>query len=376
VLCFLQSYWNGKYITANINVNNGRSGIDANTILGPISIFDVKATCDSGTFQPCDSRSLANFKVFVDTFRNPNLYPINAGIPSNSGVAVGRYPEDVYFQGNPWYLITQGAAEFLYDAVAQWSAQRAITIDSTSLAFFQDFYPAAQVGTYKQCKKTDTFRQIVTAATAYAESFVAVAQKYTPSTGSLAEQFLKTQPGTPLSAGALTWSFASFVTMAQRRAGKYPPSWTAAVGAVPATCAASSTKGVYAPAVAAGAPNTTTSCTSNMLFIVNATTYYGENIYLVGNSSDLGKWDLDNSQPMVASNYTSQRPEWFTQITLLAGETVTYKYVRQQNCDQPSIWESTERVLTVPACVEGSEDTVLMLTDDAWTGPVGSSGNC
>lgn len=101
VLCFLQSYWNGDYFVANTNLeyDAGRTGIDANTILGPISIFDVDAACDSPTLQPCNSKSLANFKVFVDTFRNESLYPINAGINTTEGVAVGRYPEDVYFGG-------------------------------------------------------------------------------------------------------------------------------------------------------------------------------------------------------------------------------------------------------------------------------------
>jgi glucoamylase len=101
ILCFMQSFWNGEYVLANINVNNGRSGKDANTILGPIAVFDINAYCDSLTFQPCNSKSLANFKVLVDAFRS--IYTINAGIPKNSGVAVGRYPEDTYQGGSAWY---------------------------------------------------------------------------------------------------------------------------------------------------------------------------------------------------------------------------------------------------------------------------------
>ena len=102
VLCFLQSFWNGDYVVANTNVNNGRSGKDANTILGPIAVFDIDAHCDSLTFQPCNSKSLANFKVLVDAFRQ--IYTINAGIPKNVGVAVGRYPEDTYQGGSAWYV--------------------------------------------------------------------------------------------------------------------------------------------------------------------------------------------------------------------------------------------------------------------------------
>ena len=102
MLCFLQVFWNGEYHVANINADSGRAGRDANTILGPNSVFDVTASCDSPSLQPCHSHSLASFKMLMDAFRNPELYPINKGIPINKGVAVGRYPEDSYFGGNPW----------------------------------------------------------------------------------------------------------------------------------------------------------------------------------------------------------------------------------------------------------------------------------
>ncbi|KIH89837.1 glucoamylase [Sporothrix brasiliensis 5110] len=390
VLCFLQTFWNGDFLTANINVDSGRSGIDANTMLGAISVFDVAADCSHPSLQPCHSRSLASFKVFVDTFRNGSLYAVNEGVPSSAGVALGRYPEDVYFNGNPWYLITQGAAEFLYDAVAQWTRQGAIAVDATSEAFFRDLYPAARAGeTYRRNAKDTTkgkgappraaFQAIVHAATAYADSFVAVAEKYTPRDGSLSEQFDKST-GQPLSAIDLTWSYAAFVTMARRRAGHYPKySWTqSAPAAVPSVCLASSTNGVYAPATAAGAPNVTASCTSGVLFVVNASTYYGENVYLVGNTTDLGAWDLANAQPLSANNYTSERPEWFAEVQMTAGEYVSYVFVREEDCGQASIYETVNRTLLVPACDENAtpNSPPLLTTDNAWTGPTGSSGGC
>jgi glucoamylase len=352
-------------------------------MLGAISVFDVAAPCDSPSLQPCHSRQLANFKVFVDTFRNASLYPINAGIAPTNGVALGRYPEDTYYNGNPWYLITLGAAEFLYDAVAQWTHQGFITVDATSLPFFRALYPNAKATTYKRCKKSGPFRKIADAALAYADSFVAGAQKYTPADGALAEQFTKTT-GDPLSARRLTWSFAAFVSMAARRAGHFPPSWipppsSSSSGTStppPDTCPPPSpSHGTYAPATAAGAPNITTGCLSTVLFAVNATTYYGENVYLAGNSSGLGAWSVDNAQPLMSSNYTVERPLWFAQLALEAGEVVSYKYIRQEDCGQEWIWETVNRTLVVPPCVEGSTD-VLAETDDAWMGEVGMPGGC
>ncbi|KAK9422220.1 putative Glycosyl hydrolase, family 15 [Seiridium unicorne] len=251
ILCFLQSYWNGEYLTANVNVNNGRSGHDANTFLGSLAIFDANASCSSPTFQPCNSQSLSSFKSYIDSFRSGSeLYPINDGIANGSGIAIGRYPEDTYQGGNPWYLITTGAAEFLYDAVAQWTAQAALTIDDTSLPFFRDIYPSAVTGDYTA--SDSDFTSILAAVTTYADSFVSIVQQYTPSNGSLAEQFNKDSPGDPLSAADLTWSYAAFVTMSQRRAGQYPAGWEgSAAPELPDTCQSSSTPGTYAPAPAA-----------------------------------------------------------------------------------------------------------------------------
>ncbi|KAF4637229.1 hypothetical protein G7Y89_g842 [Cudoniella acicularis] len=369
ILCFLQSFWNGKYIVSNINVNNGRTGLDGNSILGAIATFDIDAYCDSPTFQPCNNKMLSNFRYLMDSFRE--TYSINAGIPEGQGVAVGRYSEDVYQGGNPWYLITTAAAEYLYDAVAQWKARHNLVVDADSLPFFQDLYPSVTIRQYNSGNANSPFSQIINAVTSYADSFVAIAQKYTPANGSLAEQFNR-DTGVPLSARDLTWSYAAFVTLAQRRAGQYPTTWgTRQAASPPATCSGTSTTGVYAPATAAGAPNVTSTCQVNIVFNVNATTYFGENIYVIGNTDDLGAWDINNAVPLGAGGYTSQRPLWSVSTYLNAGETASYKYVRQENCNQPYIYETLNRTLTIPTC--GSAPITV---EDAWVGAVGTAGSC
>lgn len=101
VLCFLQSYWTGSYILSN--TDSGRSGKDLNSLLTSTHMFDVEAGCEATTFQPCSDKALANHKVVTDSFRP--VFAINKGIPAGVGVAVGRYSEDVYMGGNPWYLV-------------------------------------------------------------------------------------------------------------------------------------------------------------------------------------------------------------------------------------------------------------------------------
>lgn len=210
-LCFAQSFWKNGYIDSNINVNEGRTGKDANSLLASLHLFDPAANCTDTTFQPCSSRALSNHKQVVDSFRS--VYAINSGIGAGKAPAVGRYSEDVYYNGNPWYLATLAAAEQLYSAVYQWKHIGSITVDSANGAFFKDLL-SVSAGTYKS--DTSQFKSIVEKVTAYADDFVAVVQKYTPSDGSLAEQFNR-NTGAPLSAKDLTWSYAAFLTAVERR---------------------------------------------------------------------------------------------------------------------------------------------------------------
>ncbi|KAG5735158.1 Glucoamylase, partial [Termitomyces sp. T112] len=154
ILCFLQTFWNpiGLHITSN--TKRGRSGIDANSALASIHTFDASAGCDAATFQPCSDKALASLKVYVDSFRA--IYTINNGTAAHDAVATGRYPEDVYYGGNPWYLTTAAVAEQLYDALIVWKAQKSVAVTSISLAFFQQFLPSIQPGIYMSSSKTYT----------------------------------------------------------------------------------------------------------------------------------------------------------------------------------------------------------------------------
>jgi glucoamylase len=113
---------------------------------------------------------LATHKVVVDSFRN--LWPINKNTSAPDAVLIGRYPEDTYFGGGPWPLCTLGAAELLYDAVAQINRTGTLSIDDESLAFFQDIYPSANVSNYTGTVMED----ILSAMTTYADGFVAAVQ--------------------------------------------------------------------------------------------------------------------------------------------------------------------------------------------------------
>lgn len=361
ILCLLQNYWTGSYINSKINSNDGRSGKDSDSLLGAIHTFDPAATsCDTTSFQPCSSKMLANHKVYTDSFRS--IYNINSGIAEGQGIAIGRYPEDTYMNGNPWYICTAAAAEVLYDAVYQWNKIGSITVDSTSQAFWKDLVPSISTGTYSS--SSSTFTSLINAAKAYADSYMSILEKYTPTGGALAEQFSKSD-GTPLSAADLTWSYASFLTAANRRAGAMPASWgVSSANSLPSTCQATSATGPYAAATGVQFTGTRTAksgaCTaiptcsaaaSNIAVTFNElqTTQPGQEIYLVGNISQIGSWNTANGVHLSASQYTSSKPLWFTQISLPAGTAMEYKFVVNQSGSVT--WEADpNRIYVVPSC--------------------------
>lgn len=331
----------------------------------------MKLGCDAATFQPCSDKALSNHKVTVDSFRS---YNINNGLGKGKAVAVGRYIEDVYFNGNPWYLSTLAAAEQLYDALYVWKQAGSVTVTGTSLAFFQDLVPSVTKGAYSS--GSSTFSSIVAAVSAYADGFVNIVATYAAPNGSLAEQFSK-DDGHPLSARDLTWSYAAFLTAAARRAGIVPPSWSNDKAAsIPGTCSATSVVGSYSSATAtsfppsqtptAGVPPTTSTTKASappppttssacktatsvaVTFNELVTTNYGQTIKIVGDTDALGNWNTNNAVPMDASEYTSSNPLWKGTVSLTAGRVVEYKYINV-NSDGSVTWErDPNHTYTVP----------------------------
>lgn len=49
---------------------------------------------------------LGSTGIALDCSFRGTLYTINSAIAAGHGVAVGRYKEDSYYGGNPWYIHT------------------------------------------------------------------------------------------------------------------------------------------------------------------------------------------------------------------------------------------------------------------------------
>ena len=137
-------------------------------------------------------------------------------------------------RSQPWYLATLAVAEQLYDALLTWDTLRAIEVTPISQAFFAQFVPGIAPGTYRADSNLDseseststTYSRLSAAIRAYADGFLVIVARHTPTDGGLAEQFDKAS-GAPASAADLSWSYAAVLTAFRARKGGSGGAWGA-----------------------------------------------------------------------------------------------------------------------------------------------------
>jgi len=95
-------------------------------------------------------------------------------------------------------------------------------------------------------------------------------------------------------------------------------------------------------------------CTSVATSVsVNATTFWGQNVFVVGNVPALGSWNPAAAVALSPTNY----PVWTGSVTLPQNTRVEYKYIKKVNSDV--VWESDPNrvVTTTTACTLTLTDT-------------------
>lgn len=161
-----------------------------------------------------------------------NLYPINDLHPAGLGTAIGRYPEDSYdgyasgSYGNPWFLTTAAMAELYYRAVHEWEQDKStlITVNDINSGFFARLFETSEdkVKGLSFRYGTKAFETLVDTMITRADRFMATVQYHQHDNGSLSEQFNR-WTGFEQGARDLTWSYASFISAADARAGQPLP---------------------------------------------------------------------------------------------------------------------------------------------------------
>jgi glucoamylase len=221
-------HWDSQkgYIISALDQDAGlqgkNSGLDSAVILAAIHrrpIDDqIMSPADAASFSVTDKRVLATAQALKAQFKSQ--YAINQR-PGEPGVAIGRYPEDSYFGGNPWVLLTVAFAQLDYMAGSEFVRQRAIPIAPEDLAFFQDLLPdAADKSALRPgltLKPSDAmYDKVLDGLKTSGDSFMAEVRAHANPDGSLSEQIDK-NTGYMTSANDLTWNYASVLSALQAR---------------------------------------------------------------------------------------------------------------------------------------------------------------
>ena len=192
-------------------LNYKHSGLDTATVLA---------------FLHSSGRYVSNYanSYLLSTIKNIEaqfdaIYPINNVRKSGKHAlasSFGRYPEDQYFGGNPWFLTSLAIAEHHYVLATQMKHNpKDLLIDAVN----RDFYNALlglngnkSIQAGARIDSRSQFYQVVRQALkAKADAIFARVRHHAGRDGSLDEQ-LDRQTGYMLSARDLTWSYASYIT--------------------------------------------------------------------------------------------------------------------------------------------------------------------
>lgn len=103
-------------------------------------------------------------------------------------------------------------------------------------------------------------------------------------------------------------------------------------------------------------------CVATVNFTVYAQTYYGENIYILGNSPTLGDGQVAEAVAMGANDY----PEWQVTVQMPANGTFFYEYLRKES-DGSWIYENQNRTITTGDCHSGLQSVSDNITTSSGT---------
>ncbi|PSR82077.1 hypothetical protein PHLCEN_2v6147 [Hermanssonia centrifuga] len=121
--------------------------------------------------------------------------------------------------------------------------------------------------------------------------------------------------------------------------------FTVSGGTFSATVPARSAIAIHTGALGTGNGSGTGTSSVTIVFQETATTTFGENIFLVGSTAQLGSWDPDASIALSSAGY----PTWSVSISMTADTAFDFKFIRKET-DGSIVWESDpNRSATAPA---------------------------
>ncbi len=216
----LDKHWQSQKKYFSISLNRIEGGQNKKTDLDTAVVLGIlHAGLDQqNLFSVRDPRLLQTAIQLERVFQN--LYEINfTKVNLKLAPAIGRYDDDVYFGGNPWYLTTLAFAELHYRLAASLQVDNNFLITALNLPFLQQAWEGQSEKLREGLNLADSPKvtgELVKALVTRGDQFLLRVKFHTPEDGALAEQFSR-QNGFAVSARDLTWSYASFLTAVKAR---------------------------------------------------------------------------------------------------------------------------------------------------------------
>jgi len=320
-------HWNDQLKTI-MPTNNGARFDDIQTVLASLHSYSYM----DDYFAPSGDFPMANLFYTIDKFDDYfNINALNWGGQPQLGVALGRYTGDVYnggceYPGNicpspclgqPWFLATNGAAEFLYQAVSDFVTKGEIKVTEYNVQLLNYFggrksiEGAALPVTFTS--GSDEFKHIMSGLLHGADSFLRRTEYHTSNLYKLDEQF-NGDSGMMMSAGDLTWSYASLVTAKEARDAISPEILIAS----------------YTP-----------STHVDIEVIVTAVPMNQPQMVITGDHPDLGSWNVCGGQKIKWRRNAHGQAEWsaFIRLPKNAGNVKYKAVIHGDECGQSVQWQ-------------------------------------
>lgn len=181
-----------------------------------IIVAVMEADRDGPRHSVLDDRVHATVAVLENLFRS--TYPINAR--DDVGLGYGRYQGDVYYGGNPWFLITAYYAEFHYRLARKLEQGADFRVTKRNLDFVRSIAgdgerTVLEPGTVLHPGDT-SHRELIARLVRKGDSILRRFRLHTPADGQIYEQFDKNS-GKPTSSPGIGWGHSAFLSAALER---------------------------------------------------------------------------------------------------------------------------------------------------------------
>ena len=171
------------------------------------------------------------FLTFSDEHLLATAYALEAAFTATYKInlstdtpAIGRFTDDKYFGGNPWYVTTEAFSELYYRVATDVARMQKLRVTKNNIEFL------ASALSYRQIQKADLHdgqrvmihsalgQKLTRALVLKGDGFLSIIRQYVGSQGEMSEQFDR-DAGVPVSAPDLTWSYGGFLSAIRSRAG-------------------------------------------------------------------------------------------------------------------------------------------------------------